>query len=333
MYEAFYGLRDQPFRLTPDPSFMCMTTHHQEALAGLVYSVCTRPGLTLLTGDAGTGKTTLLYTLLDLLSKRRYVTATCTNPVLNREELYDLLITKFGVVCASALKSRQLAGLEDMFIRYRNDGRPAVLIVDEAHRLPMDLLEEIRLLLNMETPREKLLQIILAGQSELDDLLRLPELRQLKQRVSAHCRLRPLTSFELKEYVDHRLSLAGLPGQTLFPDAVVQRLHEYSKGIPRLINNLCDATLQIGFATRTASITLTMVEEAAKDLDLTSRELLPDSRATESVFSHASDEQRTNGHATVFDSHAAVEPRVPVASHSTRQKSVSFFAGLVDRWK
>ena len=333
MYEAFYGLRDQPFRLTPDPSFMCMTTHHQEALAGLVYSVCTRPGLTLLTGDAGTGKTTLLYSLLDLLSKRRYVTATCTNPVLNREELYDLLITKFGVICASSLKSRQLAALEETFVRYRNDGRPAVLIVDEAHRLPMDLLEEIRLLLNIETPREKLLQIILAGQTELDDLLRQPELRQLKQRMSAHCRLRPLTSAELKEYVDHRLALAGLPGQTLFPDAVVQRLHEYSKGIPRLINNLCDATLQIGFATRTASITLMIVEEAARDLDLAPRDHLQlDPRAPENSFGRT-EEQRTNGHLSVFDEHPAPEPRVPVTSYSTRQKSVSFFAGLVDRWR
>jgi general secretion pathway protein A len=331
MYEAFYGLKDQPFRLTPDPSFMCMTTHHQEALAGLVYSVCTRPGLTLLTGDAGTGKTTLLYSLLDLLSKRRYVTATCTNPVMNREELYDLLLMKFGVSCASSLKSRQLAALEETFVRYRNDGRPAVLIVDEAHRLPIDLLEEIRLLLNMETPREKLLQIILAGQSELDDLLRRPDLRQLKQRVSAHCSLRPLSSSEVKEYVNHRLGLAGLPEQTLFGDAVVQRVHQYTKGIPRLINNLCDASLQIGFGTRTASITLSILEEAARDLDLTPRDLLPDSRATENV-SRQADEQRMNGHAALFDAHA-VEPRIPLASYASRQKSVSFFAGLVDRWR
>lgn len=331
MYEAFYGLRDQPFRLTPDPSFMCMTTHHQEALAGLVYSVCTRPGLTLLTGDSGTGKTTLLYSLLDLLSKRRYLTATCTNPLLNREELYDFLITKFGVTCSSTLKSRQLAALEDTFIRYRNDGRPAVLIVDEAHRLPLDLLEEIRLLLNMETPREKLLQIILAGQSELDDLLRLPELRQLKQRVSAHCRLTPLSCPELKEYVDHRLALAGMPEQTLFPEPVIQKIHEYSKGIPRLINNLCDATLQIGFAMRTAPVTLAIVEEAAKDLDLSWRELQMDSPAG-NIFSRI-DEQRTNGHTAVFDSHPAADPRVPLASYSSRQKSFSFFAGLVDRWK
>jgi general secretion pathway protein A len=332
MYEAFYGLRDQPFRLTPDPSFMCMTSHHQEALAGLVYSVCTRPGLTLLTGDAGTGKTTLLYSLLDLLSKRRYLTATCNNPMLSREELYDLLITKFGVICASSLKNRQLAALEETFVRYRNDGRPAVLIVDEAHRLPMDLLEEIRLLLNMETPREKLLQIILAGQPELDDLLRQPELRQLKQRVSAHCRLRPLTASELKEYVDHRLRLAGMPDQTLFQDAAVQRIHEYSKGIPRLINNLCDSTLQIGFATRAKAITLTMVEEAAKDLDLVPlQELQLDSRPTESFFNRA-DEPRTNGHA-VYDSDPEADSRVPLTSYSTRQKSVSFFAGLVDRWR
>jgi general secretion pathway protein A len=332
MYEAFYGLRDQPFRLTPDPSFMCMTAHHQEALAGLVYSVCARPGLTLLTGDAGTGKTTLLYSLLDLLRTRRYLIATCNNPVLSREELYDFLITKFGVTCASSLKNRQLAALEETFVRHRNDGRPAVLIVDEAHRLPADLLEEIRLLLNMETPREKLLQIILAGQPELDDLLRQTELRQLKQRVSAHCRLRPLTCAELKEYVGHRLTLAGLPEQTLFPDVVIQRLHEYSKGIPRLVNSLCDSTLQIGFATRATSMTLTIVEEAARDLDLAPRDLLLDSRTQENSSTQPN-EQRTNGHAAIFDAHAPVESRVPLASYSSRQKSVSFFASLVDRWR
>jgi general secretion pathway protein A len=186
--------------------------------------------------------------------------------------------------------------------------------------------------LNMETPREKLLQIILAGQTELDDLLRRPDLRQLKQRVSAHCSLRALTCSELKEYVNHRLALAGLPEQTLFTDAVLQRLHQYTKGIPRLINNLCDATLQIGFGTRTTSITLSIVEEAARDLDLAPRDLLLDSRATENV-SWQADEQRMNGHAAVFDAPAAVEPRVPLASYSSRQKSVSFFAGLVDRWK
>src|SRR5689334_21116810 len=137
-----------------------MTEQHQEALAGLVYSACTRPGLMVLTGEAGTGKTTLLYTLVELLQKRRFVTAVCTNPVLTREELFDFLLQTFAVNCPSPLKSRQLLALQDMLMRTRMDGRPAVLIVDEAHRLSLELLEEIRLLLNFETRTEKLLQIV-----------------------------------------------------------------------------------------------------------------------------------------------------------------------------
>src|SRR5262245_17294229 len=156
MYLGFFNLKELPFRLSPDPSFMCMTPQHREALSGLIYSVCTQPGLTVLVGEAGTGKTTLLYALLGLLEKRRFVTAMCTNPTLTREEFYDLLLIKFGVECQSTLKSRQLNALQEMLTRNRADGRPSLLIVDEAQRLPMELLEEIRLLLNMETPREKL---------------------------------------------------------------------------------------------------------------------------------------------------------------------------------
>src|SRR5262249_27613027 len=154
-------------------------------------------------------KTTLLYSLLALLEKRRFITATCTNPVLTREELFDFLMLKFGINCSSGLKSRQLAALQDALYRNRVDGRPSVLIVDEAHRLSLELLEEIRLLLNLETPQEKLLQIIIAGQPELTDILNRPDLRQFKQRISCQCKLNPLTVEELKEYVDHRLTKAG----------------------------------------------------------------------------------------------------------------------------
>ena len=167
MYTSFYRLNDHPFRLTPDPSYIYMTAQHREALAGLVYSACTRPGLSTLIGEAGTGKTTILFTLVGLLERRRFVTAVCNNPTLTRQEFYDTLLLKFGVECSSALKSRHLAALQETFARNRADGRPCVLIIDEAHKLPYELLEEVRLLLNMETPREKLLEIILAGQPEL----------------------------------------------------------------------------------------------------------------------------------------------------------------------
>lgn len=338
MYNSFYNLREQPFRLTPDPAFMCMTTHHQEALAGLVYSVCTRPGLTVLTGEAGTGKTTLLYSLLELLEKRRFITVMCTNPVLSREELFDFLTARFGTGCTSPLKSRQLAALQETLLRNRIEGRPAVLIVDEAQRLSMELLEEVRLLLNLETPREKLLQIIIAGQPELTDILQRPELRQFKQRISCQCRLNPLTFGELKEYIDHRLAQAGLPQQKVFPDAAMRRVHEYSEGIPRLVNSICDAALQTGFAAHAEQITVAVIDEVAGDLDL--RRVVP--RGLEPFepipAAQLAPPPKANGHPAVP---LELEPRenghsdrqVPLESYASRQKSLSFFAQLMDRWR
>ena len=333
MYHAFYNLKDHPFRLTPDPSFMCMTAQHQEALAGLVYSVCTRPGLTVLTGEAGTGKTTLLYSLVDLLEKRRFITAVCTNPVLTREELFDFLMQKFGINCTSSLKSRQLLMLQEALLRNRTDGRPSVLIVDEAHRLSLELLEEIRLLLNLETPREKLLQIIIAGQPELADILRQPQLRQFKQRVSCHCKLVPLSLTELKEYMRHRLDRAGISQQTLFSDAVIQRIHEYSGGVPRLINSLCDAALQTGFAIRSPLVTLAIVDEAATDLDLVQSTVPDELKLNEPALAIVAGKQ-TNGHAAGdFEANGNGNGRTPLESYTIRQKSVNFFGSLMDRWR
>jgi general secretion pathway protein A len=344
LYHSFYNLKEQPFRLTPDPAFMYMTTHHQEALAGLVYSVCTRPGLTVLTGEAGTGKTTLLYALLDLLEKRRFITALCTNPVLSREELFDFLMTTFATNCSSPLKSRQLAALQETLLRNRMEGRPSVLIVDEAQRLSMELLEEVRLLLNMETPREKLLQIIIAGQPELGDILQRPELRQFKQRISCQCTLRALTFDEVREYIDHRMTQAGLPNQALFSGTVIQRIYEYSEGIPRLVSSICDAALQNGFATHAPHITVPIVDEVARDLNL--KRLVP--RGLEPleplepvlVAPPPPSLRQTNGHAADFSEvarqgtgHRSSESRVPMESYASRQKTLGFFAQLMDRWK
>jgi general secretion pathway protein A len=335
LYQSFYNLKEQPFQLTPDPSFMCMTEQHQEALAGLVYSACARPGLLVLTGEAGTGKTTLLYALLDLLEKRRFVTAVCTNPILTQEELFDFLMLEFEIDCPSNLKSRRLAALEQKLMRNRTEGRPSVLIVDEAHRLSLELLEEIRLLLNLETPREKLLQIIIAGQPELISILQRPDLRQFKQRISCQCKLNPLTPVELKEYIGHRMAHAGVQHQTIFPDAVIQRIHEYTEGIPRLVNCLCDNALRTGFALHSAQITPAIVDEAAKDLDLTrpgSLDALPSEPVAAAMFL-----RHTNGHASLsgLDRYAneGSEQRMPMESYSTRQKSINFFAQLIDRWR
>jgi general secretion pathway protein A len=268
MYKAFYQLKDDPFRLTPDPAFLYMTEKHREALAGLVYSVCNRAGLTVLVGEAGTGKTTLLRALQEWLGQRKFVVGVCTNPTLTREEFYDLLLPQLGISCTSNLKSRQLMALEEALPRNRAEGRRSVLIIDEAQRLSPELLEEVRLLMNLETTREKFLDIIIAGQPELMDVLARPELRQFKQRVNCYCKLSPLMSAEVKEYVHHRLAQAGLPQQTIFPDDVLEVIYQYTQGIPRLVSSLCDSSLRTGFALKESRITIPIVHEAAIDLDL-----------------------------------------------------------------
>ncbi len=342
MYQAFYNLKDMPFRLTSDPSFMYMTGNHREALAGLVYSACTRPGLMVLTGEAGTGKTTLLYSLLGLLEKRRFVTALCTNPVLSREELFDFLMEKFAVNCTSTSKSRQLSALQQTLLRTRGEGKPSVLIVDEAHRLSHELLEEIRLLLNLETPNEKLLQIMIAGQPELTDILAQPQLRQFKQRMSCHCKLAPLTLDEVKEYINHRLACAGLPEQQVFSEAAIRRVYEYSGGIPRLVNSVCDASMQTGFALRTPALTVAIIDESAGDLDLTLPTVPSESQLPKAIPSMLA--KAANGHTAVaFDGNgngnghgngnSSEDNRVPLESYAIRQKSVTFFGSLMDRWK
>jgi type II secretory pathway predicted ATPase ExeA len=342
LYKGFYGLKENPFRLSPDPAFICMTVQHQEALSGLIYSTCTQPGLTVLIGEAGTGKTTLLHALVGLLEKRRFVIAVCTNPTLTREEFYDTLILKFGVECTSSLKSRQLAALQDVLVRNRRDGRSSVLIVDEAQQLSEQLLEEIRLLLNLETPQEKFLNIIVAGQPELGDRLRRPECRQLKQRVSHLCKLEPLSLGELKEYMHHRLAQAGLPQQALFSPETIHLIHRYTQGIPRLVNTLCDNALQIGFALQSPRVTESIVDEAASDLDLADAspgiDALLNGKATrlQPSVSHTAQlkEELTvstvseNGH----NGNPVPSPKVPMEGYTDRQKTVGFIASLMDRW-
>jgi general secretion pathway protein A len=345
LYQGFYGLKESPFRLSPDPAFMCMVAQHQEALSGLIYSICTHPGLTVLLGEAGTGKTTLLYSLLGLLEKRQFVTALCTNPTLTREEFYDHLLMKFGVDCPSPLKSRQLAALEATFTRHRQNGKPCVLIVDEAQRLPVELLEEIRLLMNLETPKEKLLEIIIAGQPELQEVLRRPELRQLKQRVGSICRLQPLNVFELKEYLHHRVVTAGLPSQSLFSEELIQAIHEYTRGIPRLVNSLCDAALQTGFALQQKTITREVIDEAARDLDLTKAGAVEPASAKPAMVKPVAVKPAAPVEEEIEPSPAILQPvavngtsartpiapRVPLESYASRQKSLNFFANLMDR--
>jgi general secretion pathway protein A len=327
LYKKFYQLNDDPFRLTPDPSYIYMTAQHREALAGLVYSACTRPGLSVLAGEAGTGKTTLLYTLMGLLEKRRFVIALCNNPTLTRDEFYDFVLLKLGVDCPSMLKSRRLVALQEVLTRNRADARPTMLIVDEAQRLSTELLEEIRLLLNMETPRDKMLEIVLAGQPELAETLSRPELRQLKQRISCVCRLEPLGMDGVRDYIAYRLAKAGRSEAALFPEETIRAIYEYSAGIPRVINALCNTALRNGFAIGAQRIEADLIHEAARDWDF-----LP--ADTKSVRRAAHEESMAFAAVRDF-SHGSDGRPVPDGneSHANRQKSLSFFGNLIDRWK
>ena len=338
MYNSFYNLKENPFRLTPNPAFLYMTAKHREALAGLVYSVCNRSGLTVLVGEAGTGKTTLLHVLKDWLAKRQFITALCTNPTLNREEFFDILLTQLGINCSSSLKSRQLIALEASLREHQAQGRRSVLIIDEAHRLSPELLEEIRLLLNIESTQEKFLEIILAGQPELTDILRHPELRQFKQRVNCYCRLEQLTVEETREYVHHRLTQAGLPNPNIFPDETITLIHECTQGIPRLVSSLCDSSMQTGFALQANPLTLSIVREAAKDLDLLQHEQVQKESKNVVVAPTAIEVAEVSprpgslraGHNG--NGHTTAPLHAPPESYPSRQESVGFLANLINRW-
>lgn len=333
LYHEFYKLKEHPFRLSPDPAFICMTEQHREALSGLIYSVCTRPGLSVLLGEAGTGKTTTLYTLLGLLERRQYMTAMCTNPILNREEFYEFVLLKFGVNAPSTSKTRQLIALEETLKRHRAQGRNAVLILDEAQRLSAELLEEVRLLLNLETPREKLLEIVLAGQPELGDTLRRHELRQLKQRVGCLCTLKPLNPEEIAEYLNHRLKQAGC-SEPLFSDGAIELVFAYSGGIPRLINTLADTALRTGFALQARSITPFIVNEAAQELELTCV-APPDQMPAESEVVAGLDSKLRESALSdsMANSNSTQDVTVPLESYAARQRSLGLFAQWMGKWK
>ena len=355
MYEKFYNLKQNPFSLTPDPEFVCMTEQHREALSGLIYSVCTRPGLTLLVGEVGTGKTTLLYTLLGFLEKKQYRSAFCCNPLLSSGEFYDYLLSTLQVPCASSLKSQQLIALKESLLRNHAAGKASVLIVDEAQKLSVELLEEIRLLTNLETPRQKLLQIIMAGQPEVAGMLNRPELRQLKQRINYYCRLEPLTLEEVAEYVQHRLGRAGLLNQNLFSRVVVEAIHGYTKGIPRLVNTLCDNALQNAFAIQSPNVTASIIQEAACDLDLLPVPLeeeydpaqrkgpapLPETlrrsrnlaAAPAVLVPNFTRESESLVRTRALGSELKQPARIPLENYAARQKSLGFLAGLLDLWR
>lgn len=266
MYLGFYGLNEKPFNVTPDPKFLYLAPAHREALAQLTYGVQEKKGFTVLTGEVGTGKTTLLQTLLRRLDPSTAV-AFVFDSTLPFDGLLEYMLEDFGIPNAGQSRAQRLIALNNFLIERHRTGQNTVLILDEAQNLDPSTLEQIRLLSNFETPTEKLLQILLVGQLELRARLRLHELRQLEQRIGMQCQIRPLTPEETRDYIRSRLRVAGAPDLELFSGLAVTRIAEYSRGVPRLVNILCDQCLLIGYADQKRQVGPGTVREAIEYLE------------------------------------------------------------------
>ena len=268
MYKSFYGLKENPFNVNPDPRFLFLTKQIEEALTGLMYGIQTRKGFITLTGEVGTGKTTLVNRLLDWLHHRKSRTAFLFNSRINSNQLFDFILAEFDIPCDSKSKSQQLMKLNSWLLdRYRT-GETVVLIIDEAQNLTYPVMEEIRLLTNLETSTEKLLQIILSGQPELEEKLKLPQLRQLRQRIMLRCKTAALSKEQTQSYIVERLKIAGASDDAIFSAAAVDAIHIYSLGIPRVINLLCEHSLVNGFVEQQRPIQPKIVEEVAREFQL-----------------------------------------------------------------
>jgi type II secretory pathway predicted ATPase ExeA len=265
MYKSFFGLRENPFNINPDPRFLHRTPRIQEALDQLTFGIQNRKGLLLLTGEVGTGKTTLINHLLDWLRQQKIPTAFIFNSHLKANHLFDFILNDFGISTDFRLVSNRLLELSQWLIKRFRAGSTPVLIVDEAQGLSLELLEEIRLLLNLETASEKLLQIVLVGQPELEEKLKRPQMRQLRQRIALRCNTAPLSLAESRGYIVDRLRIAGATREPIFESDAVEALHYYSRGIPRVMNLLCEHALINAYAEGLNPVPPPMVEEAARD--------------------------------------------------------------------
>lgn len=260
MYTNFYHLKEKPFEITPDPKFLYLSPGHQEALAHMTYAVSQRIGFTVITGEVGTGKTTLVQSLLSRLNGTTK-TAYLFNPNLSTLDFLEYICEDLGVKIKRRSKGQYISHLYQALLDYYSRDVNVVLIIDEAHRLRPDLLEEVRLLTNLETPKGKLLQVILVGQPELNETLNRHEFRQLKQRISLRYHLRVLTKTETFQYIQNRLQKAGLMDPRVFSPKALEQIFEYSQGIPRLINIVCDNALISGYASDRRIIDQKTVQE------------------------------------------------------------------------
>jgi type II secretory pathway predicted ATPase ExeA len=279
MYNNFFKLHSSPFGTSPDPRFLYMMPHTREALACLEYGISARKGFTVLTGEVGTGKTTLLKRALASFNNRRISTAFVFNPRLEVLDFLEFVLADFGIPVTSRTKSGMLLQLNRWLIERFRMEETCVVVIDEAQNLSWDLLEEIRLLTNLETSSEKLLQIVLSGQPELEEKLRHPSVRQLRQRVALWCRTQPLTENQTHAYVAERLRLAGA-ARPIFTHQALDLIYRYSHGIPRVINLLCEHCLIVAFVEQVQEVSAEMVEGVAAELELETAPFLISPMAT-----------------------------------------------------
>lgn len=266
MYLEYYGLKEPPFSITPNPRYLFFSAKHREALNHLLYGIRERKGFVQLTGEVGAGKTTLCRALLAQLGKN-YSTALILNPILDGEQLIKAIAMEFGLAVKGLDHLETMATINLFLLAQAEQGRDCVLIIDEAQNLTTELLEQIRLLSNLETDDHKLLQIVLMGQPELRDRLNHPSLSQLRQRITVRYHLSPLRHFELGQYVRHRLEVSGAKGPPFFTLPALWRIFAYTKGIPRLVNAVCDKCLLAGFVQQTERIGYWLVSRAVRELE------------------------------------------------------------------
>lgn len=266
MYQSFYGFREMPFNITPDPRFLYLSPTHQEALQHLKYGVQEKKGFIVLVGEVGCGKTTLCRRFLNDLDPTHYDTALILNPRVTETQMLKAILTELGETKLARSQVDLVAQMNRVLLERIERSRDIVLIVDEAQNLSFEVLEQIRLLSNLETDKQKLLQIVLMGQPEFKEVLSREELRQLRQRILVHYELHPLSATDVSQYIHHRLTLAGGEGRPRFTRWALRAIHRASGGIPRIVNNLCDRALLASFIREADEVTYWDVRRAIKDM-------------------------------------------------------------------
>lgn len=266
MYQSFYGFKEMPFNITPDPKFLYLSPTHQEALQHLKYGVQEKKGFIVLVGEVGCGKTTLCRRFLNELDPKHFDTALILNPRVTETQMLKTILTELGETKIARSQVDLVAQMNRVLLERIEGGRDIVLIIDEAQNLSFAVLEQIRLLSNLETDKQKLLQIVLMGQPELKEVLARDELRQLRQRILVHYELNPLSLNDMQHYIQHRLTLAGSVGRPLFTRWALKAIHRSSKGIPRVVNNLCDKSILSAFIRESDEVNYWDVRRAVRDM-------------------------------------------------------------------